>query len=222
VKSTKEIDRLKKSTRIVEEVVDELRDSMKVGSLRMELAQQARRSMMTHGATGVDHLTMAFGPSNPEVMLDERLEAGQLVTIDLGAVYEGYVSDNRRLFNAGGPPSPDVEKLHDTLVRVVEDVGEALVPGAAFSDLYSRAVGLYEKVGLQPMFFHVGHSIGIQTEEAWISAESGFKVEENMVLNIELYAPDASGTMIGDEETFLVGKSGSEKITMLPSGIGLV
>jgi len=221
VKSAAELERIRKSTQIVEETVAELKKEMNIGMSRAELAQAARLLMMKHGATGIDHLTIAFGASNPEVMLDERLERGQLITIDLGAVYEGYVSDNRRLFYTAEAPPEGLSKLHRSLVGIVEDVGAALTPGASFSELYSRAVSLYEKEGLQPMFFHVGHSIGIQTEETWISAESELVVEENMVLNIELYSPDEGGTMIGDEETFVVGKKGSEKITQLPNEIGL-
>ncbi len=72
------------------------------------------------------------------------------------------------------------------------------------------------------MFFHVGHSIGIRTEEAWITAESTLKVEEDMVLNIELYAPDESGVLIGDEETFVVGSEGGWRVTVSPREIGSV
>lgn len=222
VKSEKELERLRTSTRIVEATASELAGELHVGLSRIALAQRARQVMMQNGATAVDHLTIAFGPSNPEVMLDERLAPNQVITLDLGAIYEGYSSDNRRLFYSAKSLPDDMAALHDKLLRIVDGVGEVLLPGTAFSALYSRGVDLYQKEGLEPMFFHVGHSIGIQTEEAWISVESELKVEENMVLNVELYAPHGSGVMIGDEETFVIEKAGGRRITTLPRGIGLV
>jgi Xaa-Pro aminopeptidase len=188
----------------------------------MDLAQKARQALVQNGATAVDHLTMAFGPSNPEVMFDEKLARDEVVTLDLGAVYEGYVSDNRRLFYTAESLPGEMAALHGKLLGIVDGVGAALLPGTSFSSLYSLGVDLYQKGGLEPMFFHVGHSIGIQTEEAWISAESNLKVEEHMVLNIELYTPHASGVMIGDEETFIIEKGGGTRITTLPREIGLI
>jgi Xaa-Pro aminopeptidase len=222
VKSAEELDLIWRSTGIVEAAVSDLGERLKVGVSRLELAQDARRFLIERGATAVDHLTIAFGPSNPEVLTDEILREGQLVTLDLGAVLEGYVSDNRRLFYAGHSVPDATRKLHGVLVGVVDAVGAALKPGVPFSDVYSLAVSLYEKEGLQPMFFHVGHSIGIQTEEAWITAESPLKVDEDMVLNIELYAPDESGVMIGDEETFVVGSEGGWRLTVSPREISTV
>ncbi|HYB06640.1 MAG TPA: M24 family metallopeptidase [Nitrososphaerales archaeon] len=222
VKTAKELERIRASTRIVEATVSELAPRLHVGLSRLDLAQEARQAMMKHGATAVDHLTIAFGSSNPEVMLDEKLARDQVVTLDLGAVYEGYTSDNRRLFYTSEALPDDMAALHGKLLGIVDGVGEGLAPGTPFSGLYSRGVELYQKEGLEPMFFHVGHSIGIQTEEAWISAESELKVEENMVLNIELYAPHVSGVMIGDEETFVIEKAGGKRITTLPREIRLV
>ena len=64
-----------------------------------------------------------------------------------------------------------------------------------------------------PFFISAGHSIGLQTEEAWISPDSPYAVQAGMVLNIELYTPYRDGSNIGDEETFLVTESGVVKLT---------
>ena len=222
VKSDRELQRMRMSTRIVEATVSELASELHPGLSRVDLAQRARETMMKHGGTAVDHLTIAFGPSNPEVLLEEKLARDQVVTLDLGAVYEGYASDNRRLFYTGDSLPADMAALHGKLLGIVDGVGEALIPGTAFSALYSRGVDLYQKEGLEPMFFHVGHSIGIQTEEAWISSETYMNVEENMVLNLERYTPHGSGVMIGAEETYVIGKEGGVRITTLPREVRTV
>ncbi|MEW5938053.1 MAG: aminopeptidase P family N-terminal domain-containing protein, partial [Chloroflexota bacterium] len=95
VKSAAEIERIRQSTLIVDKTVMELAGVLRPGMSRLELIQEAKARLHKNGAHGVDHVTVAFGPANPEVALNETLEANQIVTLDLGAVYEGYVSDNR-------------------------------------------------------------------------------------------------------------------------------
>jgi len=43
-----------------------------------------------------------------------------------------------------------------------------------------------------------------------------------MVINIELYSQAATGDMIGDEETYVVGPDGPERISVLPREIHVV
>jgi Xaa-Pro aminopeptidase len=82
-------------------------------------------------------------------------------------------------------------------------------------DLANR---LYREHGVAPLsrFNHVGHSIGIETEERWVDDDPNALVEAGMVINIELYTPEPSGGQIGNEETFVVGPSGSTRVSRLP------
>jgi Xaa-Pro aminopeptidase len=94
-----------------------------------------------------------------------------------------------------------------------------LRPGKTFGELHARAYDLFAQVGLDPMFMHVGHSIGLQVDEHWIMAEDPTPIEKGMVLNIELYSPSDEGVMIGDEETFVVTGGEPEKLSNLPVDI---
>jgi Xaa-Pro aminopeptidase len=215
IKKKEEIEYLEKSIEIAELALSESKNKIKTGINRKELAKILRESMMKNGATAIDHLTIAFGASNPEVLIDETLTEGQIVTIDIGAVYEGYVSDIRRLFFCGSGIPKTTAELYKKMVGIVDQVGQALKPGVRFGEIYDLAVELYRNAGLDPMFISVGHSIGILTEELLILQGSEISIEENMVLNIELYAPDENGVMIGDEETYAIEKSGSKRLTKL-------
>jgi len=195
--------------------VVELAQNLRLGMSRLELIQEAKYRMLKNGAHGVDHVTVAFGSANPEVALGETLEENQIVTLDLGAVYEGYVSDNRRLVYTGAVPD-QLEQLHKKLCWVVAEMGNALQPGKTFAELHARAFDLYEKVGLDPMFLHVGHSLGLQVDEHWILGDDPTPVEKGMVLNIELYSFSDEGVMIGDEETYVVTGGKPEQISHLP------
>jgi Xaa-Pro aminopeptidase len=215
LKSEAEIERIKKSTQIIDQTVVELAQHLRLGMSRLELIQEAKYRMLKNGAQGVDHVTVAFGSANPEVALGETLEENQIVTLDLGAVYEGYVSDNRRLVYTGAVPE-HLKQLHQKLCWVVAEMGKALQPGKTFAELHAQAFELYEKVGIDPMFLHVGHSLGLQVDEHWILGDDPTPVEKGMVLNIELYSFSDEGVMIGDEETYVVTGGEPEQISHLP------
>jgi Xaa-Pro aminopeptidase len=215
LKRKEEILLIRKATEIAESATRELGKEMKIGMTRQELARKARSFMIERGANSIDHITLAFGPSNPEVIIDETLTENQIITVDLGAVYEGYVSDTRRLFYSGKIVPEKTEKLYNTMVGIVDKIGEALIPGRKFGEIYDLAIKLYSENALEPMFVSAGHSIGIVTEEEMISQGCETEIENNMVLNIELYAPDDNGVMIGDEETYLIKDGKSIRITKL-------
>ncbi len=218
VKSAAEVELIRKSTEIIDRTVMELSQNLRLGMTRLELIQEAKARMIQNGADGVDHVTVAFGTANPEIALDEVLEPNQIVTLDLGAVYRGYVSDNRRLAYTGVVPEA-LKELHRKLCWIVAEMGKALQPGKTFSEVHARAADLYTKMGIDPMYLHVGHSVGLQVEERWIMSDDPTRVEPGMVLNIELYSPSEEGVMVGDEETFLVTQGEPEKLSTLPVDI---
>ena len=218
VKSKGEIDCIRQCTAIIDRTVLELANLLHPGMTRLELIQAAKTRMIMNGAQGVDHVTVAFGSANPEIALDESIEPNQIVTLDLGAVFNGYVSDNRRLVYTGPVPTTMTE-LHKKLCWVVAEMGRALQPGKTFGELHAYAFELYAKVGLDPMFMHVGHSIGLHVDEHWLLPEDPTVIVENMVLNIELYSFSDEGVMVGDEETFVVTRGEPEKLSTLPVDI---
>jgi Xaa-Pro aminopeptidase len=218
IKSSAEIELIRQSTKIIDITLMELAQNLRLGMGRLELIREAKQRMAQNGADGVDHVTAAFGMANPEIAFDEPLERDQIVTLDLGAVYHGYVSDNRRLVYTGKVPEP-LKELHKKLCWVVAEMGKALVPGKTFADVHAHAYELFAQVGIDPMFLHVGHSLGLQVEEHWIMPDDPTVVQPGMVLNIELYSPSEEGVMIGDEETFVVRAGGPEQISTLPVDI---
>ena len=215
IKTQAEIERIKKSTEIIDKTVRELADNLHLGMTRLDLIREAKTSLIKNGADGVDHVTVAFGGANPEVALGEPLEKNQIVTLDLGGFYQGYVSDNRRLVFTGKIP-PELNELHHKLCNIVAEMGKALQPGKTFGEVNAYAYELYAKAGVDPLFLHVGHSLGLQVEEKWILGDDPTKIEPGMVLNIELYSTSPESVMIGDEETFVITGKGPVKVSTLP------
>ena len=222
-KSPRERERLERSVEIIEQTAAELFDAMHLGMSRLELMREARTRLMRNGADGISHLTFSFARENPEFAIDEPLEPGSLVTLDLGAIVDGYCSDNRRYAYGGEPPAALVE-LYERMVGIVDDVGAALIPGARYSAVSARALECFAASGIDLLarFTHVGHHIGLETEEEWIDDDAELVVEAGMVINIELYTKAESGEQIGDEETYVIEHSGPRRISVLPREIHVV
>jgi len=221
IKSAEEIRLLKKSNEIIETTLLELYDCIKLGMSRLDLMQEAKTRLFRNGAMGISHITFTFGKANPEIAIGEILGPNQLVVYDLGGIYEGYTSDNRRYGFTGKAPGALVEH-YNKMVSIVDKIGESLIPGTTYSQIYHRALDLFQTYGIdfnQNTFNHVGHNIGLETEEDWITDEPGRKIEPGMVINIELYSAAKTGDSIGNEETFLVESTGPVRISTLPREI---
>jgi Xaa-Pro aminopeptidase len=220
IKSDAEIAALRRSTELIEKTVAELYLLLEPGMSRLELMREARTRMFANGATGISHITFSFGRQNPEHAIDEPLDPGRLATLDLGAILDGYCSDNRRYAFAGELPA-SLSERYDLMVEIVDGVGAALVPGASYAEVYARAGELCAERGIQLLGrkTHVGHNIGLETEEEWIDDDPSKTIRPNMVVNVELYSTAETGQQIGDEETFVVGADGPERITVLPREI---
>jgi len=219
IKSIYELDMIIKSTQIAEKAMQELiAEVVRPGITRPELIQEAKWRMIKNGATGIGHVTISFGTSNPEVSINETLGEGQLVAIDLGASYYGYLSDIRRHAFTGDVPE-ELRALNKKMNAIVDEVRSSLVPGTTSGQIYEMAVKIYEREGMIPLIVTAGHSIGLMTEESWLCGGSDFELNPDMVINIELYYNYAEGVEIGDEETYIITETVPHKITTLPADI---
>jgi len=218
IKSPEEIEMILTSTKIAEATFSQLAAIVKPGITRPDLIQEAKYRMIKNGATGIGHVTISFGTSNPEVSIDERLEKDKLVAIDIGPVYYGYAADIRRHLYTGVVPER-LSRLYATMCDIVNKIGQLSVPGTTARQLHERAVKLYEKHDLPPYIINVGHSIGLMTEEVWLYNGTELTLEPGMVINIELYTSYEQGVEIGDEQTYRITEKGAVRLTSLPLDI---
>lgn len=220
IKSPAEIAALRRSTALIEKTVAELYGLLEPGMSRLALMNEARTRMIGNGATGISHITFSFAQQNPEYAIDEPLDDGRLATLDLGAIVDGYCSDNRRYAYVGEIPTSLLER-YERMVEIVDGVGAALVPGRTYAEVCQRAADLYAEREIEQLGrkTHVGHHIGLETEEEWIDDDDGKTILPGMVINIELYSIAETGEQIGDEETYVIGPDDPERITVLPREI---
>jgi Xaa-Pro dipeptidase len=218
VKSAAEIFMMKQSLEITERTVEALEKEMTSKMTTHQLIRRAEVLLHEFGAHGVDHATMALGTANPEIPDDVPAKSGDLAILDIGAILNGYVSDSRRLAFIGSLPA-DARELNGKMASIVTQTGMAARKGMTFSELCDVADAKHAEQKLEPMFISVGHTIGIQTEEQWITRDSQRKFEEGVVFNIEIYSRTESNLFIGTEDTFVVRAQGVEQLTRLPHEI---
>lgn len=218
VKSAKEIELSRTSTRIIEETLLDLCDKIHVGMSRLTLIQEAKAALYKRGATGLSHTTFNFGKANPEIAIGDVLTPDQLVTLDLGGIYEGYASDNRRYAYSGEVPVVLLEH-YEKMVAIVDGVGSALKPGVSYAYLFQLGKELFTQYGIdfdKNPFNHVGHNMGLETEEDWLGDDPNHFVKVGMVINVELYSIAPTGDFIGDEETYVIEENSPTRISILP------
>jgi Xaa-Pro aminopeptidase len=221
IKSAEELEIIRKGTEIIERTLSDLYNEIHMGMSRLDLMQETKSRLFKNGATGISHLTYSFGKTNPEFAIDETIEEGDLITLDLGGKYLGYSSDNRRYMYGGAVPNVILDH-YNLMVEIIDEIGEALIPGTKYSDLYKLADDLFIKHDLTPDVVRVGHNMGLETEEDWIMNDPMHSVQENMVINLELYSFTKTGENIGNEETYIVNESGPSRITLLPREIKVI
>ncbi|MHB8289718.1 MAG: M24 family metallopeptidase [Acidimicrobiales bacterium] len=217
VKSPRELEVLEKSLEIAESCVDEIFSSLTIGSSRLALINEAKRYLFARGVDGISHITISFGTENPEIAIDEKLAENKLITLDVGAMVDGYCSDNRRYGFSGEIPE-QITHLYKSMVAVVDSIGAVMKPGTPYSELFEHGKKLLIDGNItgHEWLNHVGHSIGLEIEEDWIDDRVGPCIEEDMVVAIELYTITDELVPIGNEETYHITPDGAKRLSMLP------
>ena len=92
------------------------------------------------------------------------VKAGDIVSIDIGATFNGYVGDNAATF-AAGEISPEAKRLSDTTREALYKGIEAAVAGNRLGDI-GHAVQFYcEERGYSVVRSFTGHGVGTQMHE---------------------------------------------------------
>lgn len=93
------------------------------------------------------------------------LKEGDVLSLDFGAIWDGYHADSAVTVFVGEPPSAEAEKL----VRVTEEALEAGIsqirPGCRLSDISHAVQQVVEGAGFSVVREYVGHGVGRSLHE---------------------------------------------------------
>jgi methionyl aminopeptidase len=174
LKNEKELGLMREAGRIVSRILDEIGRAVKPGVPTMLFEDIARRMCDEYKVKpaflGYLGFPFAICCSVNEVIVhgfpsEKRiLQEGDIVSIDMGVVYQGFHGDSARTF-AVGVVSPVAQRLMD-VTRESLDLGIAQVrSGANLYDVSAAVQNHCEGAGFGVVRRFVGHGIGVKLHE---------------------------------------------------------
>ena len=197
-KSPEEIDRMAAAGSVLVRTMSLLAGKIRPGVTTIELDQAAERFIRSQGGEPAFKGYRGFPGSicaSPNSMIVHgipgpyKLERGDILSIDIGVVLDGWVADAARTFPVG-PVSPVANKL----LATTEESLFAAVPqcraGNRLGDVSHAVQSHVEAAGLSIVRSLVGHGIGREMHEDpqipnYGSPGTGVLLEEGMVLAVE-------------------------------------
>lgn len=205
VKTDYEVDCIKKAQKIAEDAFSHILTFIKEGVTEKEIALELDFYMLKNGAEAVSFETIAVSGKNSSmphgVPTDKKIENGDFITMDFGAVYNGYHSDMTRTVIVGKPTEKQKE-VYETVLKAQKSALEVLKNGVTGFDADKVARDIIENAGYKENFGHgTGHGVGIEIHESPnLSPYSKATLETGNVVTVEpgIYIPDEFGVRIED------------------------
>ncbi len=207
IKSRDEIVKIQKACDIASTVADDFPNYIKRGVTELDLCLEIDYQVRRRGAQAAAFQTIvAFGAnaSKPHYSgANVPLREGDVVLIDFGATYSGYVSDISRTYLTG-KPGDDVLKLYSTVLKA-QEIALGMIGNGVQVDKVEKAVRRFidNHESFRGRFIHsLGHSIGLEVHDNSYPQEDFKKTfVENMVLTVEpgIYLPGLGGVRIEDD-----------------------
>jgi Xaa-Pro dipeptidase len=227
-KDADEIARMRRAVKIAQDALEATLPLIKIGMTEKEIANVLVTHLLRHGSDP----EMPFSPivsagpnsANPHASPSERkLQKGDLLVVDWGAAYEGYISDLTRTF-AVGEVDEEYRKIH-VIVQQANAAGRNTGrPGVPCAEVDKAARKVIEDAGYGEYFTHrTGHGIGMEGhEDPYIRGDNMQLLEPGMTYTVEpgIYLPDRNGVRI--EDNMIVTETSVESLSDMPREIRVV
>lgn len=205
IKDEEEMEYIRKAQEIAESAFDDILGFIKEGVTEREIALELDRLMLEKGAEGISFDTIALAGENTSmphgVPSDKKVEKGEFVLMDFGAVYNGYHSDMTRTVCVG-TPDEEMEKIYNIVLTAQEKAIAAAKAGISGKELDGIARRYICDAGYGEYFGHsLGHGVGLEIHEQPNAAPSYEKnLEKGTVITIEpgIYIAGKFGVRIED------------------------
>ena len=217
-KSPEEIERMRRAGRIVAQTIQRLTQAVRPGMTTADLDRMAEEAIRSEGAVPSFKGYRGF-PASICTSVNEQvvhgipgrrvLQWGDLLSLDVGAIWEGYHGDSAvSVFVGGEAPSDTAEKL----VRITDEALEAgisqLRAGGRLSDVGHAVQQVVEGAGFGVVREYVGHGIGRAMHEDppipnYGERGRGPKIRPGLVVAIEpmVNVGDWRTRLLGDQWT---------------------
>jgi Xaa-Pro aminopeptidase len=217
-KDADELRRIRDAVETAERALDLVIPDIGAGMTELEVAGRLEGALRHAGTDGFPFPSIVA--SGPNAALPHarptarRLERGDFLLMDFGAVVRGYCSDITRTFVIG-KASDEQREVHGIVRLANERAARALRPGMSGRDADGVARGYIEDRGFGEMFGHsLGHGIGLEVHEApRLARTAEAPLVEGAVVTVEpgIYRPGWGGVRIEDDVH--LGPGGAQVLT---------
>ena len=226
VKEEREIEWLRQAQAIAERALHDLLPDIRPGAFEDELAAKLTYLMNLYGSQGASLPIFVSGKksSMPHGRPSHKaIEAGDFVTIDMGAIVNGYMSDMTRTF-AVGFATEEMRAVYDVVLRAQAAGLDAFAEGMRGCDVDKAARDVIEAAGYGPYFGHgLGHSLGLNIHEdprASRTYTGTFPARSIVTIEPGIYLPGRFGVRI--EDMVWLAPGGKENLTHFPKELTIL
>lgn len=230
IKTQDEIECLRISTAITEEIFGAIREAIKPGVTENQLAGMINEIELSRGADNPDEPVVCSGENthpNMHVYNNRPIRPGDMIFFDIHMNWRGYYSCVYRTFTCG-PATQHQKEIHEECRSLLYKGLEKVKAGNTTADIIKAWPGPEHwgwKTWFQCAENAMGHGIGLDLHEgpgivSLFSVDYPVKLVENMTLAVETYYGDIPMTIPGQgarlEEDVVVTKDGFELLTKWP------
>ncbi len=222
-KSPEQIDQMAAAGAVLVRTMNLLAGKIRPGVTTKELDQAAERYIRSQGATPAFKGYRGFPGSicaSPNSMIVHgipgpyKLGRGDILSVDIGVVLDGWVADGARTFPVGSI-SPVATKLLSTTEQSLFAAVRECRAGNRLGDVSHAVQQHVETAGLSVVRSLVGHGIGREMHEEpqipnYGTPATGILLEEGMVLAVEpMVTAGRHGVRVGEDHWSIYSQDGS-------------
>ena len=227
LKSQSELGFIRQAQSLAEQTLDYILPRIEIGKTEREIMLDMEFFMRTLGAEGVAFDFIVVSGKNSSlphgVPTDKKIENGDFITMDFGAVVNGYRSDMTRTV-AIGTITDEQKLVYDTTLKAQLTAIENIKAGAICGDIDKIARDIIYNAGYRGCFGHaLGHSVGIDIHETPnLSQNNKSILEVGNVVTVEpgIYLENKFGVRI--EDMVYVTENGCINLTSSPKKLTII
>lgn len=221
-KDKNEVKKMQKAVTIAQAALEALIPQIKIGMTEKEIASELMLQLLKHGSES----EMPFPPivcagpnsANPHASpSDRKIQAGDLLVVDWGAAYDGYISDLTRTF-AVGEVDDEYKKIYELVLQANGAGRKAAKPNVPCANVDKAARDVIANAGYGNYFTHrTGHGIGMEGHEApYMRSDNMMMLDVGMAFTVEpgIYLPNRNGVRI--EDNLVITENGAESLSDMP------
>jgi Xaa-Pro aminopeptidase len=218
VKPAAAVEVLRRALLIAEESLVETVAAARPGVTQQTLHGIYRAAVGRRGATPV-HVGIGIGDSAVLPInrpLAKPLRAGDLIRLDVGVLYDGFLADTCRMVSIGVPSSRTL-RTYSALQTGEAAAVRAVAEGATTAEIFEAGVAPVREMISDYDRPHIGHAIGVHRYEApLIAPVPNERIGVGEVLNVEVPFYDFVQGGFNVEDTVVVGHDGVRVLNVLP------